>query len=101
MLTTLCRSVSCPQQQPLPPPSHLLHQDVQQSFSKDFIPYVITEIGCSVSPWLNLDVNTVQDYVNIIYMGYDYAIEHGDGFHSLVRPHTLIFYEALTLFKDQ
>ena len=58
-------------------------------------------MGCSASPWLNLDVDTVQEYVNIVYTGYDYAVEHGDGFHSSVRPRTLIFNEVLTSFKDQ
>ena len=92
--TSITPSTLRPGVQSLPP-------HVQQSFSEDFVPCVITEIGCSASPWLNLDLDTIQDYVNIIYTGYDYAVEHGDGFHSSVRPHTLIFYEALTFFKDQ
>ena len=92
--TSITSSTSRPGVRSLPP-------HIQRSFSEDFIPCVITEIGCSASPWLNLDVDTIQDYVNIVYTGYDYAVEHGDGFHSSVRLHTLIFYEALTSFKDQ
>ena len=74
---------------------------VQQSFSDHFTPHVIAEMGCSGSPWSNLDVDTIQDYVNFVYTGYDYAVEHGDGFHSTVRPHTLTIYEVLTSFEEQ
>ena len=45
-------------------------------------------MGCSATPWLKLDVDTVQGHVNIVYTGHEYAVEHGDGFHTSVRPHT-------------
>ena len=92
--TSITSSTSRPGVRSLPP-------HVQRSFSEDFVPCVITEMGCSASPWLNLDVDTVQEYVNIVYTGYNYAVEHGDGFHSSLRPRTLIFNEVLTSFKDQ
>jgi hypothetical protein len=46
-------------------------------------------MGCSASPWLALDADTVQGLVNHIYPGCEYAVEHGDGFHASVRLYTL------------
>jgi len=66
-----------------------LPQNVQRSFSSHFIPYVVAEMGCSTSPWSSLDVDTIQGCVNFIYSGYDYAVEHGDAFHSSVSPYVL------------
>lgn len=45
-------------------------------------------MGCSPSPWENLEVDTVQGYVNFVYPGHEHAVEHGDGFHASVRPRT-------------
>ena len=45
-------------------------------------------MGCSTTPWLKLDVDTVQGHVNIVYAGHDYTVENSDGFHTSVRPHT-------------
>ena len=42
-------------------------------------------MGCSTSPWLNLDVDAVQGHVNVVYPGHEYAVEHGDGFCTSVR----------------
>ena len=61
-----------------------LPPNVQRSFSNDFVPYIITKMGCSASPWSNLDADTVQGHVNFIYSGHDYAVEHGNAFHSSV-----------------
>ena len=41
-------------------------------------------MGCSASPLLNLDADTIQGHVNFVYSGHDYAVEHGNAFHSLV-----------------
>ena len=65
-----------------------LPPNVQRSFSDSFAPCVIAEMGCSASPWLNLDVDTVQGYVNLVYTGHEYTVEHGDGFHASVCPCT-------------
>ena len=45
-------------------------------------------MGYSVSPWSKLDVNTIQGHVNVVYAGYEYAIERGDGFHASVCRRT-------------
>lgn len=65
-----------------------LPPNVRRSFSEDFVPCVITEMGCSTSPWSKLGADTVQGHVNSIYPGYDYAVEHGGAFHNAVSSHT-------------
>ena len=65
-----------------------LPPNVQRSFSEHFTLYVITEISCSKTPWMKLDVDTVQRHVNAAYPGYEHAVVRGDGFHSLVSPLT-------------
>lgn len=61
-----------------------LPPNVQRSFSNHFVPCIITEMGCSTSPWSNLDADTIQGHVNFIYAGHDYTVEHGDAFHASV-----------------
>ena len=79
---SVASSTSRPGVRSLPP-------NVQRSFSDDFTPSVIAEMGCSASPWLNLDVDTIQGHVNVIYVGHEYTVGHGDGFYTSVRPRTL------------
>jgi hypothetical protein len=66
-----------------------LPQNIQRSFSNHFMPCAITEMGCSSSPWSKLDIDTIQGHVNVVYAGQEYAVEHGDGFHVSVCPHTI------------
>ena len=42
------------------------------------VPAVLEEVGCSVTPWANLDVSTLQGCVDTIYPGVDYTVRKGD-----------------------
>ena len=43
-----------------------------------FIPTVLEEVGCSVTPWTNPDVNALQRCADTVYPGVDYTVEKGD-----------------------
>jgi len=47
-------------------------------FSEDFIPAVLEEVGCSATPWKNLDVDLLQGCTDLVYPGLDYTVEKGD-----------------------
>ena len=65
-----------------------LPPNVRRSFSEDFAPCVITEMGCSTLPWSKLSADIVQGHVNSVYPGYDYAVERGGAFHTVVSSCT-------------
>jgi len=55
-----------------------LPPNVRRTFSEEFIPSVLEEVGCSATPWTNLDVKLIQGYTNSVYPGLDYVVEKGD-----------------------
>jgi len=87
ILSTAAASTSATSSTPRPG-VRSLPPNIQRSFSGRFTPCVIAEMGYSTSPWLKLDADTVQGHINVVYAGYEYAVEHGDGFHTSVHPHT-------------
>jgi hypothetical protein len=49
-----------------------------------FIPSVIEEVGCSGTPWTNLDVQSLQGCMNLVYPGLGYIVEKGDALETSV-----------------
>jgi len=56
----------------------LLPAVVRRSFSREFIPSVLEEVGWSMTPWENLDVKTLQICMNDVYPELEYVVEKGD-----------------------
>ena len=52
------------------------------------MPSVLEEVGCSVTPWTNLDVESLQGCMNIVYPELEYVVEKGDPLNMSVsqRP---------------
>ena len=50
---------------------------MRRTFSEMFVPTVLEEVGCSVAPWTNPDVNSLQGCVDSIYPGIDYTVVKG------------------------
>lgn len=58
-------------------------------FAEDFMPAVLEEVGCSVTPWKNLDVDLLQGCMGLVYPGVDYVVEKGDALDSSVSQASL------------
>ena len=43
-----------------------------------FVPTVLKEVGCSMAPWTNPNIHSLQRCVDTIYPGVDYIVEKGD-----------------------
>ena len=56
----------------------LLPPNVRRTFSEEFIPSALEEVGCSATPWTNLNTESLQGYMNIIYPELEYVVEKGD-----------------------
>ena len=54
------------------PRVHSLPSGIHQTFSEMFVPTVLEEVGCSTTPWVNPDVNSLQRCVDTVYPGVDY-----------------------------
>jgi hypothetical protein len=75
-----------------------LPADIRRSFSEDLIPAVLEEVGCSRTPWENLDIDTIQVCVNKVYPTVEHVVKKGDALESSVSQPSLPIYEpALTL----
>ena len=61
-----------------------LPANVRRSFSEDFIPSVLEEVGWSTTPWQNLGINTLQICINQVYPTLGYVVEKGDAIDSSV-----------------
>jgi hypothetical protein len=57
---------------------HSLPSAIRRTFSEMFVPTVLEEVGCSVTPWTNPDINTLQHCVNTVYPGIEYTVEKGN-----------------------
>ncbi|KAF9641975.1 hypothetical protein BDM02DRAFT_3133425 [Thelephora ganbajun] len=51
--------------------------NVPSQATKDFIPAVLEEVGCSMTPWKNLDIDLLRGCMTLVYPGLDYNIEKG------------------------
>lgn len=60
------------------PGVHSLPRSIRRTFAEDFVPVIIQEMGCSSAPWQNLDLDTLQECVNLVYPGHDYVVKKGD-----------------------
>ena len=58
--------------------------NVRRSFSEEFIPTVIEEVGCSTTPWANLNVTLLQECMDLVYDGLEYTVEKGDAVEASV-----------------
>ena len=58
--------------------------NIRRIFAEDFIPLVIEEIGCSDTPWQNLEVDLLQGCMDNAYPGLDYVVEKGGSLDTLV-----------------
>ena len=80
--------VSRPGVQSLPP-------NIRRTFADDFVPAIIQEMGCSLTPWQNLDIDALQGCVNLVYPGLDHVIKKGDPLISSVSHNSLHFFPPL------
>ena len=64
-----------------------LHPDMCGSFSEELIPFVLHKVGCSATPWANLDVHLLQDFLSIVYPGTDHVVKKGDSVNASVSRH--------------
>ena len=64
-----------------------LHPDIRRSFSEELIPLVLEEVSCSATPWVNLDVRLLQDFMSIVYPGADHVVKKGDSVDASVSHH--------------
>jgi hypothetical protein len=60
------------------PRVHSLPSGMRRTFSEMFVPTVLEEVGCSATPWVNPDVNSLQRCVDTVYPGVDYTVQKGD-----------------------
>ena len=49
-----------------------------------FVPVALEEVGCSATPWVNLNVSSLQGCVDTVYPGIDYTVRKGDPLESSV-----------------
>ena len=57
---------------------------IKRTFSEDFVPLTIEEIGCSDTPWQTLDIDLIQGCVDIAFPGLDYVADKGGALDTLV-----------------
>ena len=79
---------SRPGVQSLPP-------NIRRTFADDFVPAIIQEMGCSLTPWQNLDINALQGYVNLVYPDLDHVVKKGDALISSVSRCSLHQFKML------
>lgn len=61
-----------------------LHPDIRRSFSEELIPLAIEEVGCSATPWVNVDVELLQVFMGTVYPGADHVVKKGDSVDASV-----------------
>ena len=49
-----------------------------------FIPTTLEEVGCSATPWNNLDVDSIQRCMNLVYPQLGHVVEKGDALEITV-----------------
>lgn len=66
-----------------------LPPNVRRTFSEEFVPSVLEEVGCSATPWTNLDVRLLQGCMNLVYPELGYVVEKGDSLDMSVSQRPL------------
>ena len=61
-----------------------LPSSIRRTFSEEFVPSVLEEVGCSETPWTGLDVELLQGCINFVYPELGYVVEKGDALDTSV-----------------
>jgi len=65
--------------------------NIRRIFAEDFMPAVLEEVGCSATPWQNLNLNLLQGCVDLVYPGLDYVAETSDALDLSARARVMSF----------
>jgi len=77
-----------------------LPPNVHRTFSEEFIPSVLEEVGCSATPWTNLDIESLQSCMNLVYSELEYVVEKGDPLDMSVSQCPLQSLQILRIYPS-